>query len=79
MGGVGDGVMGGCLSTVHHLSYESVYLYGGVIHSYSYLHPSFRDLFTRLYDVYKKAGEVKDFGQMLHNIFAPLFAVSLNP
>ena len=33
----------------------------------------------RLYDVYKRGGEIESFGQMLNNIFAPLFVVSLNP
>jgi AMP deaminase len=33
----------------------------------------------RLYDSYRKSGEIQNFGQMLHNIFAPLFAVTLNP
>jgi hypothetical protein len=29
--------------------------------------------------VYKKGGEIESFGQMLNNIFAPLFVVSLDP
>lgn len=33
----------------------------------------------RLYDSYRKSGEIQNFGQMLQNIFAPLFAVTLNP
>ncbi len=33
----------------------------------------------RLYDVYHRAGELQNFGQMLSNIFAPLFAVTLDP
>jgi AMP deaminase len=33
----------------------------------------------RLYDAYRRSGEITHFGQMLHNIFAPLFAVSLDP
>jgi AMP deaminase len=33
----------------------------------------------RLYDAYKRSGEVQNFGQMLSNIFAPLFAVSIDP
>lgn len=33
----------------------------------------------RLYDVYKKSGDVASFGQLLYNIFAPLFAVTLDP
>lgn len=33
----------------------------------------------RLYDAYKRSGEVQNFAQMLSNIFAPLFAVSIDP
>ena len=33
----------------------------------------------RLYAVYKAAGKVQHFGQMLDNIFRPLFEVSVNP
>ena len=33
----------------------------------------------RLYQIYRKAGDLKSFAQMLHNIFAPLFAVTLDP
>ena len=33
----------------------------------------------RLYDVYRKGGEISSFGQMLNNIFAPLFAVTIDP
>jgi len=44
-------------------------------------HPNVRWLIQipRLYEVYKKGGEIHSFGQMLNNIFAPLFAVSLDP
>lgn len=33
----------------------------------------------RLYSVYRAAGRVASFGEMLHNIFAPLFAVTTDP
>ena len=33
----------------------------------------------RLYHVYRESGDVKNFGEMLDNIFAPLFAVSIDP
>ncbi|KAJ1428056.1 hypothetical protein B484DRAFT_450050 [Ochromonadaceae sp. CCMP2298] len=33
----------------------------------------------RLYHVYRSSGEIQNFGQMLRNIFEPLFAVSLDP
>jgi AMP deaminase len=33
----------------------------------------------RLYHIYKGSGEVESFGQMLRNIFEPLFAVSIDP
>jgi AMP deaminase len=33
----------------------------------------------RLYDIYKRGGEVESFGQLLQNIFGPLVAVSLDP
>lgn len=33
----------------------------------------------RLYSIYKSSGEVESFGQMLRNIFEPLFAVSIDP
>eukprot|EP01034_Spumella_vulgaris_P023432 gene23432-29650_t len=33
----------------------------------------------RLYDAYRKSGEVESFGHLLSNIFEPLFAVSLHP
>jgi AMP deaminase len=33
----------------------------------------------RLYVVYKKAGQVEKFGDMLDNLFYPLFEVSQNP
>ena len=33
----------------------------------------------RLYDLYKKNGNVDNFQQIMHNIFHPLYAVSLNP
>eukprot|EP00494_Astrolonche_serrata_P002046 UN02052 len=33
----------------------------------------------RLYHVYKKAGLIKNFGQMIENIFTPLFEVTINP
>eukprot|EP01038_Epipyxis_sp_PR26KG_P007929 gene7929-10762_t len=33
----------------------------------------------RLYDAYRKSGEIKSFGQLLNNIFLPLFAVSIDP
>jgi len=33
----------------------------------------------RLYEVYKASGQVASFGDMLDNIFAPLFEVSLDP
>lgn len=33
----------------------------------------------RLYDLYKKTGNVTNFQQILHNLFDPLFKVSLNP
>jgi len=33
----------------------------------------------RLYSIYKQSGEVESFGQMLRNIFEPLFAVSIDP
>lgn len=33
----------------------------------------------RLFHVYKKGGELRSFAQMLHNIFAPLFQVTLDP
>ena len=33
----------------------------------------------RLYQVWKKANMVHDFGEMLDNIFAPLFEVTVNP
>ena len=33
----------------------------------------------RLYSVYKQAGLVRTFQDILHNIFAPLFKVTLNP
>lgn len=33
----------------------------------------------RLYNVYKRSGEVQNFGQILSNIFLPLFQVSLDP
>jgi len=44
-------------------------------------HPNVRWLIQipRLYDVYKKGGEIHSFGQFLNNIFAPLFAVTLDP
>lgn len=44
-------------------------------------HPNVRWLIQipRLYDVYKKSGEVNNFGEMLNNIFQPLFAVSVDP
>lgn len=44
-------------------------------------HPNVRWLIQtpRLYSSYKKSGEVQNFGQMLSNIFAPLFAVSIDP
>lgn len=33
----------------------------------------------RLYDLYKKNGNVKDFGEILNNLFGPLYEVSINP
>lgn len=44
-------------------------------------HPNVRWLIQipRLYDVYRRGGEIQSFGDMLSNIFAPLFAVSLDP
>lgn len=33
----------------------------------------------RLYHVYKKGGEIEHFAEMLQNIFAPLFEVTINP
>ena len=33
----------------------------------------------RLYHIYKKSGEVKNFEELLDNIFAPLYAVSIDP
>ena len=33
----------------------------------------------RLYHVYRSTGEVQSFGQMLRNIFEPLFTVSIDP
>lgn len=33
----------------------------------------------RLYDVYKRGGDVHNFGEYLDHIFAPLFAVTLDP
>ena len=44
-------------------------------------HPNVRWLIQipRLYDIYYKSGEMASFGQLLYNIFAPLFAVSLDP
>ena len=33
----------------------------------------------RLYHIYRESGDVKHFGEMLDNIFAPLFAVSIDP
>jgi AMP deaminase len=44
-------------------------------------HPNVRWLIQipRLYDVYRKSGEIQNFGQMLANIFLPLFAVSIDP
>lgn len=33
----------------------------------------------RLYNVYKKNGEVQSFGELLENIFLPLFQVTLDP
>lgn len=44
-------------------------------------HPNVRWLIQipRLYDTYKRGGEIQTFGQLLRNIFAPLFAVTLDP
>jgi len=44
-------------------------------------HPNVRWLIQvpRLYEVYRKSGEISSFAQMLSNIFAPLFAVSIDP
>lgn len=44
-------------------------------------HPNVRWLIQipRLYDIYRKSGEIQSFGQMLSNIFTPLFAVSIDP
>lgn len=44
-------------------------------------HPNVRWLIQipRLYELYRKAGEVTSFAEMLTNIFAPLFEVSVNP
>lgn len=33
----------------------------------------------RLYDLYKKSGNVSNFQQIMHNLFNPLYQVSLNP
>ena len=33
----------------------------------------------RLFDVYRKAGDVDSFGQLLYNIFHPLFMISIDP
>lgn len=33
----------------------------------------------RIYHIYRKGGELKNFGEMLHNIFQPLFEVTLDP
>ncbi len=33
----------------------------------------------RLYHIYKKSGEINSFEDMLYNIFAPLYAVSIDP
>ena len=44
-------------------------------------HPNIRWLIQipRLYHVYKSGGEIENFAEMLQNIFAPLFEVTLNP
>ena len=44
-------------------------------------HPCMRWLIQvpRLYHIYKRLGQVKSFEDMIHNIFAPLFAVTLDP
>lgn len=44
-------------------------------------HPNVRWLIQipRLYHIYKKIGEVRVFSDMINNIFAPLFEVSVNP
>ncbi len=44
-------------------------------------HPNVRWMIQipRLYNVYKRAGEVQNFGEMLQNIFAPLYEVSIDP
>ncbi|CAM9724225.1 unnamed protein product [Ectocarpus sp. 4 AP-2014] len=44
-------------------------------------HPNVRWLIQipRLYHIYKKIGEVHVFSDMINNIFAPLFEVSVNP
>lgn len=44
-------------------------------------HPNVRWLIQvpRLYNLYRKSGEISSFAQMLSNIFAPLFAVSIDP
>lgn len=33
----------------------------------------------RLFHIYRKGGEIHSFAEMIHNIFAPLFEVTLNP
>lgn len=33
----------------------------------------------RLYDVYKSQGIIENFGQLLENIFMPLFEVTVDP
>jgi AMP deaminase len=33
----------------------------------------------RLFHIYRKGGELTSFAEMIHNIFAPLFEVTLNP
>lgn len=44
-------------------------------------HPNIRWLIQipRLFHLYREAGDLNSFGDMLHNIFAPLFAVSIDP
>ena len=33
----------------------------------------------RLFEIYKKTGELDNFGEMISNIFEPLFEVTLDP
>lgn len=44
-------------------------------------HPNVRWLIQvpRLFHIYRRGGEMKSFAEMIHNIFAPLFEVTLDP